>query len=150
MRNWSCYLTLCLHSLTWEQFTVSLGLNRKFKKCLSKKGDISRLSFNYPSPPNSVGKGSGWRTVEFPQHQVFPQQRHFCEVQFKTRSFMLCFLCSLATEGFEQKITSRIRANKWPGKLVWYYCHWPKLHVDTKPGLLTHPLSSRDCLGQHP
>lgn len=60
-------------------------------------------------------------------------------------SFILCFPCPLAMQDYEQEIISRIRANKRQGKLGWYFCHWPNIHVDTKPALFTHPLSTRDC-----
>lgn len=92
---------------------------------------------------------AAWRPIKFPNTNFYPQERHFCEAQFKTL-FHVNSPCPLAMGSFEQEIISTIRTNKGPGKPVWYDCHWSNIHTGTKPVLLTCLLSAMDCINQHP
>lgn len=153
---WECgnaYLTLCLHSLTWKPHTHFTGLKIDIWKVLnpsrSSKGDTSRLSSNYPSQPHSMVEGKWREDRQVSPHIVFSPRRGI-SVKHDSRHTFMFFPFPLSLKGFEQEIVSRIRSNKEQGQLVWYDPCWPNIHVGPKPALLTHPLSTRDCLGQHP
>lgn len=146
---WSRYLTLRLHNLTWKPHARLTGLKRDiwevFNPSRSRKGDTSS-PLSHPSQPHSVvGEVTGGQA----RSPVFPR-RDISEAQFKTLFHdLLSFPCF--SESVEQESISSIRSNKRARQTKhWHYCCWPNIHTGPKPALLTCPLSTRDCPGQHP